>query len=69
MRMCIIGAGKSGIATAKTALENNIIPTIYEQSGEIGGTWIYTDATTTNEFGLDVHSSMYQGLRYVMLQI
>lgn len=29
----------------------------------IGGTWVYTDKTGKDEYGIPIHSSMYQNLR------
>lgn len=37
-------------------------PTAFEQSSEIGGTWNFTDKVDKDENGLEVHSSMYEGL-------
>lgn len=34
----------------------------FEQSNEIGGTWVYRDETGKDKYGIDIHSSMYQGL-------
>lgn len=59
----IVGAGLSGICAAKYALQSGHSVTVYEQSSSVGGTWIYTDATGSDEYGLDIHSSMYSGLR------
>lgn len=64
MSLCIIGAGTAGLCCARRALENNQIPTIFELSNQIGGTWIYNENTGTIN-GIDVHSSMYENLRYV----
>lgn len=63
LNIVIVGAGLSGICAAKYALHSGHSVTIYEQSSSVGGTWIYTDATGSDEYGLDIHSSMYVGLR------
>lgn len=34
----------------------------FEQTSEIGGTWVYRDEFGKDKYGLDIHSSMYQGL-------
>lgn len=34
----------------------------FEQTSEIGGTWVYRDEIGKDKYGLDIHSSMYQGL-------
>lgn len=36
--------------------------TAYEQTNEIGGTWVYRDDIGKDKYGLDIHSSMYKGL-------
>ncbi|MFP4002694.1 MAG: flavin-containing monooxygenase [Alphaproteobacteria bacterium] len=40
-RTCIIGAGSSGIATAKIFKENGIPVTVYEKSDRVGGNWVF----------------------------
>lgn len=62
MKVCIIGAGTAGLCAAKTALAYGFDVTVYEQTDEIGGTWVYTDDVGKNEYGIDIHTSMYQGL-------
>ncbi|XP_075155555.1 flavin-containing monooxygenase 1 [Haematobia irritans] len=62
-RIVIVGAGTAGLCAARRALECGFAVTIYEQTEDIGGTWVYTDEIGTNKYGIDVHSSMYQGLR------
>ncbi|XP_055387388.1 senecionine N-oxygenase-like [Condylostylus longicornis] len=62
MKVCVIGAGIAGLCSAKTAIQNGMEVVVYEQANEVGGTWVYTDDIGVNEFGIDVHSSMYKGL-------
>uniref|UniRef100_T1H1R1 Flavin-containing monooxygenase n=1 Tax=Megaselia scalaris TaxID=36166 RepID=T1H1R1_MEGSC len=62
MEVCIIGAGMAGVCTAKHSLQNGFKTTVFEQTGAIGGTWVYTDTTEKDEYGLDIHSSMYKSL-------
>lgn len=59
----IIGAGLSGLCAAKYAKSSGHSVTIFEQNSENGGTWIFTDLTDKDEYGLDIHSSMYYDLR------
>lgn len=59
----IVGAGLSGLCAAKYAKNSGHSVTIFEQNSTIGGTWVYTDATGKDEYGLDIHSSMYHDLR------
>lgn len=63
MHIAVIGAGTAGICAAKHALANGFTVTVYEQAKRVGGTWVYTDQIGNDEFGLDVHSSMYKGLQ------
>ncbi|XP_037807056.1 senecionine N-oxygenase [Lucilia sericata] len=62
-RICIVGAGTAGLCAARRALDDGFQVTIYEQTNSVGGTWVYTDQIGKDEYGIDVHSSMYQGLR------
>ncbi len=64
LRIGIIGAGFSGLCAAKYAKSYGHSVTVFEQNSEIGGTWIYTDLIDKDEYGLDIHSSMYHDLRY-----
>lgn len=61
--VAIIGAGPSGLFSAKHSLANGHHVTVYEQNAEIGGVWVYTNETGKNKFGLNIHTAMYKGLR------
>lgn len=61
--VAVIGAGTAGLCAAKHALQNGLDVTLFEQAKQVGGTWVYTDNVGKNEYGLDVHTSMYQGLQ------
>lgn len=63
--VAVIGAGTSGLTAAKYSLVQGYDVTIYEQNEQLGGIWWYTDQTGTNQFGLEIHSPMYQNLRYL----
>lgn len=65
----VIGAGISGLSSAKHLLAQGYNVTIYEQASEIGGTWFYTNQTGKDMYGVKIHSAMYQGLKYVTLFI
>src|SRR5690606_33664640 len=39
--VCIIGAGSSGVATAKALKEKNVAFDCYEMGSDIGGMWRY----------------------------
>ncbi|XP_044728294.1 senecionine N-oxygenase-like isoform X2 [Chrysoperla carnea] len=63
MHIAIIGAGIAGLLSLHHAIKNNIQCTVFEQSKDVGGVWLYTDKVGTDEFGLPVHTSLYEGLR------
>jgi dimethylaniline monooxygenase (N-oxide forming) len=62
MKLCVIGAGAGGLCAAKNGIEFGYEVTVFEQTSAVGGTWVYTDEVGKDKNGLDVHSSMYQGL-------
>lgn len=68
VRVCVIGAGPSGLAQLRAfqsaATKGADIPEIvcYEKQGDWGGLWNYTWRTGTDEFGEPVHTSMYRYL-------
>ncbi|KAL5235469.1 hypothetical protein ACI65C_002879 [Semiaphis heraclei] len=61
----IIGCGASGLAALKNfAADDSVFKCVaFEQTGSIGGTWVYTDDVDRDQYGLPVHSSMYKSLR------
>ncbi|XP_055531321.1 senecionine N-oxygenase-like [Wyeomyia smithii] len=59
---CVIGAGIAGVCAGKCVLQAGGDVVIYEQTDQLGGTWVYTDATGKDKNGLPIHSSMYEGL-------
>ncbi|XP_066288489.1 uncharacterized protein [Branchiostoma lanceolatum] len=63
--VAVIGAGAAGLCAARhlSARPDQFVPTVYEQTDRVGGTWVYTDRVGTDEHGLPVHSSMYKNLR------
>lgn len=63
LNVCVIGAGASGIGSAKYSLAYGYNVTIFEQAEELGGIWWYTDQVGKNQYGVNVHSPMYEGLR------
>ncbi|KAL1397378.1 hypothetical protein pipiens_009808 [Culex pipiens pipiens] len=62
-RYCIVGAGAGGLTCARHAADTGAHVTVFEQTASVGGTWVYTDATGHDRYGLPVHSSMYRDLR------
>lgn len=63
LKIAVIGAGPSGLCSAKNALAFDCDVTVFEQNSEIGGTWIYTDQIGKDEYGIPIHTSMYKGLK------
>ena len=65
IRVCVIGAGASGLCTARHLLAYNenedtklkIEPVVFEKSQNVGGLWNYEEAEN------NPHSSIYSGLR------
>ena len=68
LNVVVIGAGASGLVSAKYAIEQGHKVTVYEQGEELGGQWVYTDKVGKDEYGNDVHSSMYKHLRQVFVK-
>ena len=64
-RVAVIGAGAAGLSAARhlVADAERFSCTVFEQTGAVGGTWVYTEQVGTDDFGLPVHSSMYKSLR------
>ncbi|XP_044729016.1 senecionine N-oxygenase-like isoform X1 [Chrysoperla carnea] len=63
MHIAIIGAGAAGLSAIRHTIQANFECTAFEQTGEIGGTWVYRDEVGVDRFGIPVHTSMYEGLR------
>lgn len=61
--VAVIGAGSSGLVSAKYSLAQGYDVTVYEQNEQLGGIWWYTDETGINQYGIEIHSPMYQKLR------
>ena len=63
-KIAIIGAGAAGLCCAKHLCDEFLVR-VYEMTGGVGGTWVYTDKTGYDETtGLPIHSSMYHNLKY-----
>lgn len=63
MHVGIIGAGISGLASARRAQQYNLECTVFEATGSIGGTWVYHENPFTDEFNNPVYSSLYASAR------
>lgn len=62
MKICIVGAGASGLCAIRHSVAFNIDVTAFEQNDKVGGTWIYTDDIGKDKYGNEIHSSMYESL-------
>ncbi|KAF5305893.1 hypothetical protein FQR65_LT18649 [Abscondita terminalis] len=62
MRFGVIGTGPAGLVATKYCLQNGYDCDVYEQTGSIGGTWVYTDLIGMDEDGIRIHTSMYKNL-------
>ncbi|KAF4520331.1 hypothetical protein B566_EDAN004391 [Ephemera danica] len=64
-RVAVIGAGAAGLAAARHLISRSqsFQFCVFEQSAQLGGTWVYTEKVGNDEFGLPIHSSMYKSLR------
>lgn len=51
-RVCVIGAGPSGITAAKNLLDAGLAVTVYDYGKEVGGNWVFTEAES--------HSSVFE---------
>nr|WPH24930.1 flavin-dependent monooxygenase 3A [Chilo suppressalis] len=64
-RVCVIGAGAAGLCAARHLLAEPSLGRvdILEQTAQLGGTWVYTETTGYDDFGLPIHTSLYKSLR------
>ncbi|KAL1809267.1 hypothetical protein ACET3Z_026257 [Daucus carota] len=68
LKIAVIGAGVAGLIAARELKRSGHQVTIFEKSGQIGGTWAYNPQTESDPLSLDpnreiVHSSLYSSLR------
>ncbi|XP_066396647.1 flavin-containing monooxygenase FMO GS-OX-like 8 [Miscanthus floridulus] len=66
-KVCVIGAGVSGLASARELLREGHDVTVMEQSSSVGGQWLY-DPSTDGGDPLDAagaHSSMHATVRLI----
>ncbi|XP_022920141.1 senecionine N-oxygenase-like isoform X2 [Onthophagus taurus] len=62
MKVAVIGAGPSGLASARYARANGFDCTVFEQTGRVGGVWNYNERVGVDEEGVRLHSVMYKDL-------
>ncbi|XP_012283263.1 flavin-containing monooxygenase FMO GS-OX-like 4 [Orussus abietinus] len=65
VRVCVVGAGAAGLCAGRHLASDLVTwePAIFEQTSQVGGTWVYDERTGTDEFGYPIHSSMYKHLK------
>jgi hypothetical protein len=51
-KVCVIGAGPSGIAAAKNLLDQELDVTVYDYGKEVGGNWVFSEESS--------HSSVFE---------
>lgn len=55
--LAIIGAGPSGLAAAKNAIQAGLSVTVFEKNTKVGGNWVFDDTTG--------HSSVYENTHII----
>ena len=63
MKVGIIGAGCSGLVSAKYCLERSMECDVFEQTTLVGGLWNYTEEFDLDESTVLAHSVMYRDLK------
>jgi dimethylaniline monooxygenase (N-oxide forming) len=63
LRIAVIGAGVAGLNAARHGVSFGCDVTVFEQTSQLGGIWVFSDNVGKDKYGLEVHSSMYQGLK------
>ena len=65
--VAVIGAGAAGLVTAWECRRAGHDVTVFEQSGRVGGLWVYEDRTESDPLGQTpaerIHGSLYASLR------
>jgi cation diffusion facilitator CzcD-associated flavoprotein CzcO len=51
-KVCVIGAGPSGITALKNILDQGLDVTCYDFNSDVGGNWIYNESKS--------HSSVFE---------
>ena len=62
LNVAVIGAGAAGLNALRhlTARPSLFTAVAFEQTSNVGGTWVYTEDTGVDRNGLPIHSSMYK---------
>ncbi|GMY30066.1 flavin-containing monooxygenase FMO GS-OX-like 4 isoform X1 [Fagus crenata] len=66
--VAVIGAGASGLVTARELRREGHSVVVFERGDQVGGTWVYNPKTESDPMGLNperntIHSSLYRSLR------
>jgi dimethylaniline monooxygenase (N-oxide forming) len=61
-KVCVIGAGPSGLCAINHCIKEGFEVIAFEQSDEVGGVWNYTGAVGVNKYGIETHSSIYDNM-------
>lgn len=56
-RVCVIGAGPSGIAAAKNCVQSGLDVVVFEKNDKVGGNWVFNSKTG--------HSSVYENTHII----
>nr|CAB3469571.1 unnamed protein product [Digitaria exilis] len=69
-KVCVVGAGMSGLAAARELRLVGLAVTVMEQCSDVGGQWLYDPRTDADDplgatAPVKVHSSMYASVRLV----
>lgn len=67
LKLAIIGAGPSGLVSARYAISYGHDVTVFEQGDELGGNWGYTDRIGKDKYGVNIHTATYKGLRFILI--
>ncbi|TGK19410.1 monooxygenase [Leptospira fluminis] len=60
-RVCVVGAGPSGIAAAKNCVEYGIDVVVFEKNDKVGGNWVFNSKTG--------HSSVYENTHIISSKV
>ncbi len=61
-KVAVIGAGPSGLCAIRHCLREGFEVIAIEQDENLGGQWNTTGAVGKNKYGIEAHSSIYEGL-------
>lgn len=62
LRIAVLGAGASGLAAARRAIEQNHTVHVYERTSSVGGIWVYSENSGKDRYGVR-YTPMYSDLK------